>query len=428
MSRLRWMIGIVTCCAAVSGCWGVRDPLRPNAAEADPSWARLANRACTQNGCLRRARHVGDYSADDLRQYLERGVHIDNGYSVGIIEYVTHGRVSTATVTIPYPVRPPPGGYAIVSHAHGTVGLDDRCRLSGTVYGPGLAGLFGARGAIGITPDGPGLGTPGTWPYLVRDVEGETVLDSLRAARKLAELLNVPLSQRYAVVGLSEGGYATLAAASLHASYAPELPIAAFAAAAPANVWFEHWQEGIAYDGPHVSYHAMLLYAWQHYYHYNGPNIWLPAVQGDIDDVMREDCAFDFGGHRTTYAEDLGTRASKIFAPAFLSAYRAGELPPALARAFETNAIKPFPQTAPLAIWQGTADMIVPIGETTQLVANLRMGGVQIDYHIVRGAGHITTAFGMLSQHQLATDASLRWVRERLAAPPPPPPNAKAHE
>jgi hypothetical protein len=414
--------------AALSGCWGPRDPLRPNAAEAEPSWARLAKPACIENGCIRRARHVGDYDARELRSYLDRGVHIDNGYSVGIIEYVTHGRLSTATVTIPYRARVPADGYAIVSHAHGTVGLDDACRLSGTVYGTGLAGLFGARGAIGITPDGPGLGTPGSWPYLVREVEGETVLDSLRAARTLAQALKLPISQRYAVAGLSEGGYATLAAASLHASYAPELPIAAFAAAAPANVWFEHWQEGIVYDGPHVSYHAMLLYAWEKYYHYTGPHIWLPRVRADIDDVMREDCAFDFGGHRTTYAEDLGVHAAQIFAPAFLSAYRAGELPPALMRAFDTNAIKPFPQTAPLAIWQGSADAIVPVGETTQLVANLRTGGVQVDYHIVRGGGHLTTAFGMLSQHQLATDASLRWVRERLAAPPPSPPHVKAHD
>jgi hypothetical protein len=300
--------------------------------------------------------------------------------------------------------------------------LDDACRLSGTVFGAGLAGLFGARGAIGITPDGPGLGTPGSWPYLVRQVEGETVLDSLRAARTLALSLKLALAQRHAVVGLSEGGYASLAAASLHASYAPELAIAAFAAAAPANVWFEHWQQGIAYDGPHVSYHAMLLYAWQHYYHYTGPNIWAPALRDDVDQVMRDDCAFDFDGRRTTYVEALGMRGSDIFAPAFLSAYRAGALPATLMRAFHDNAIAPFVQTAPLAIWQGTADAIVPVGETTQLVDSLRKGGVNVDYHVVRGAGHLNTAFGALSQHQLATDASLRWVRERLAAPLPPPP------
>jgi pimeloyl-ACP methyl ester carboxylesterase len=371
---------------------------------------------CQANGCLRSIQSFGDYSREALQPYLDPGVTIDNGYSVLTIEYVTNKTTSFATVTIPYP-RDPASVFPVVANAHGTVGLDDPCQLSGTTYGTGLAGLFGARAAIGVTSDYPGLGTSGLLPYLVSEVEGTAVLDSLRAVQQLTAALGIAAPQRFAVVGLSEGGHAVLAAAALHASYAPELDIRAFAAAAPATVRFEDWQAGVQVDGAHIPIHAMLIYAWASYYHYTGPSLWTPAVAPRIDAIMMGDCGFDFGGTRSTFESELGDAADAIFDSEFLRDYRAGQLPASahvLSNAFEVNRAGPYQQTAPLAIWQGDADQTVLPADTAQFVSALQNGGDEVEYHVVPGGDHLTTAFGYVSQNQLATEDSIAWVQARL--------------
>jgi dienelactone hydrolase len=386
-------------------------------ADSSADAAAVIDPKCAADGCIRKVILEGTYTREAIEPYLEPCLTIENGYTIAVIEYVTRGRTSLANVTIPYPRTPPSGGYHIVVNAHGTVGLEDACQTSDTIYGTGLAGLFGARGMIGIAPDYPGLGTPGPLPYLVSNSEGAAVLDAMRAGRALAALLAIPVSQRYVAVGLSEGGHAVLAAAALHSSYAPELDVRGFAAAAPASAWFEHWQMGVGSDGGHIAYHAMLIYAWARYYGYDGPSLWAPGAAERIDSVMAHDCSFDFGKRRDTYLDQLGTSAAAVFAPDFLRAYRAGHLPPSAAmieHAFAVNRIGPYAQTAPLVIWQGDADDMVPEPITAELVAALRAGGDSVDYRVIPHGTHITTAFGFLAQNQWATAISLAWVRERL--------------
>ncbi len=58
------------------------------------------------------------------------------------------------------------------------------------------------QGFVVTVTDYPGIGTPGISPYLVGKVEGQTVLDSVRAARNL-----VPdAGADFAIIGASQGG------------------------------------------------------------------------------------------------------------------------------------------------------------------------------------------------------------------------------
>ncbi len=81
---------------------------------------------------------------------------------------------------------PPPGGFPIVSWAHGTTGVASGCApsLDGTSTIPDLPALL-AGGDIVVAADYRGLGAPGLHPYLVGDSEAEDVLDGARAARSL---------------------------------------------------------------------------------------------------------------------------------------------------------------------------------------------------------------------------------------------------
>ncbi|NOY90648.1 MAG: hypothetical protein GXP55_05505 [Deltaproteobacteria bacterium] len=374
---------------------------------------------CAEDGCLRAASKVGDFGRSFLEPYLEPGVRIENGYSVWTLEYVTDGATSLATVTLPFAVDAPADGWAIVANDHGTSGVGDVCKLSGTVAGAGLAGLFGARGMIGVATDYPGLGTPGVHPYLVSTVEGRATLDALRAARNLAVWLRLPVSGRYAVVGLSQGGHAALAAAAEHASYAPELDIRAFGASAPASVWEEQWRAGVMVDGPHLAFHALLVYAWAAHYGFSGPSLWADGLSGRIDSIMDSECVVPIPGAPTTLMADLGERADAIFSAPFLRAYGSGDWGDFadFHSWFTLNRIGPYEQTAPLRIYQGDADTIVLEPGTRALVDDLRAGGVEVDYQVVPGGEHTTVAFGFVASDELRTEESIAWIRGLVEAP-----------
>lgn len=409
----------------VASCGGAKKPALDSGV--DPVDARVVDSApgaqtapdprCTASGCLRSVAGVGDYTVSDLAPYLQPGVSIDNGYSIYTIEFVTGGRTSLATVGVPYAVAIPATGWHVVANNHGTVGIDDPCVVAGTIGGAGLAGTFAARGMIGVAVDYPGLGTPGVHPYLVADVEGRASLDALRAVKVFAVYERVPLSGKNAVVGLSQGGHATLAAAALHKTYAPELDIRGFSAAAPATMWEEQWRLGVAVDGPHVALHAMMIYAWADHYGWRGMQLWTPTTAAIIDDVMHSSCSYPRTKGGATVQTRLGSSADAIFSAPFLNAYETGQwgaFSP-FHGYFSQNRIGPYTQTAPLKIYQGDADDTVLKPSTDALVDVLRAGGDSVDYEVVPGGTHTDVAYGFVAYQERRTSESIAWIKARLA-------------
>ena len=120
----------------------------------------------------------------------------------------------------------------IMSYAHGTTGLDDRCAPSKS-YGQGegqlTAAPFLAKGFIVVDTDYEGLGTPGVHPYVVGQSEGKGVLDAIRAAREATGTTGPSI-----VWGHSQGGGAALWAAQLVPKYAPDAKVLGSVAGAPA--------------------------------------------------------------------------------------------------------------------------------------------------------------------------------------------------
>src|SRR4051794_34763465 len=145
----------------------------------------------------------------------------------------------SAEVLLPPDRTPPKGGWPIVAWAHGTTGLADKCAPTRmprqmdaytTHLRAQLFGYFKAGYAV-VAPDYEGLGTPGVHPYLIGGSEGRSVLDSVRAARKIEPRL----SKSVAIMGHSQGGHAALWAAALAPRYTPELRVRGTVAYAPAS-------------------------------------------------------------------------------------------------------------------------------------------------------------------------------------------------
>lgn len=122
----------------------------------------------------------------------------------------------------------------IIAWAHGTTGIRPECGVSHTSdpyqQTPAIERML-AEGFVVTITDYPGLGTPGIHPYMVGPVAAQSVLDSVRAARHIAE---INAGDEFVVWGASQGGNSALWTAQMAKAYAPELKLLGAAASAPA--------------------------------------------------------------------------------------------------------------------------------------------------------------------------------------------------
>ena len=124
-----------------------------------------------------------------------------------------HGKpaITTSAVFLPHGT-PPPGGWPVVAWAHGTVGLGDDCAPSTQPRSDRDAEYLGhwlREGYAVVASDYAGFGTPGLHSYLNGEAAARGVVDAVVAAR--AE--GLPLAERWALVGQSQGAGAALSTA-----------------------------------------------------------------------------------------------------------------------------------------------------------------------------------------------------------------------
>lgn len=140
--------------------------------------------------------------------------------------------IAVSGVVFVPPGTPPKGGWPLVSFAHGTTGIADKCAPSRNIgmTEQSVATLFAVQGWAIAQTDYEGLGTPGRHPYVVGVSEGRGVLDIARAAQKIP---GAKIGPRVVVWGHSQGGHAALFAGELAPTYAPDLKVLGVVAGAP---------------------------------------------------------------------------------------------------------------------------------------------------------------------------------------------------
>lgn len=160
-----------------------------------------------------------------------------------LITYMSQGPtgkliVVSGTVAVPR-TPPPPGGYPVVSWAHGSSGYADICAPSeDTADGPyhsyykvvdPVLDAWVAKGYVVVQTDYQGLGTPGGHPYMNGISEANTVTDIVRAARQLDHSIGTD----WVAMGHSQGGHAALFTAQYGQAHAPQLHLKGVVAIAP---------------------------------------------------------------------------------------------------------------------------------------------------------------------------------------------------
>jgi pimeloyl-ACP methyl ester carboxylesterase len=146
----------------------------------------------------------------------------------------------SGTVSIPKG-KAPKGGWPVITWGHGTTGIADACAPSRDSasnpahtlinYAYPLLQRWLKAGYAVVRTDYEGLGTPGEHPYLIGRSEGYSMLDMVRAARKLDKRLG----KKVIIAGHSQGGQSALFAASLASKWTPELKVRGTVALAPVS-------------------------------------------------------------------------------------------------------------------------------------------------------------------------------------------------
>ena len=141
--------------------------------------------------------------------------------------------------------KAPKGGFKVISWAHGTVGAADVCAPSRNVAGGpaddyitftnGRGDGWLKAGYAVVRTDYEGLGTPGPHRYLIGASEGRGVVEIMLAAHQLYP----KLSKDYLIGGHSQGGQASVFAASLAPKLAPKLNLKGVFSYAPASHLYE---------------------------------------------------------------------------------------------------------------------------------------------------------------------------------------------
>jgi pimeloyl-ACP methyl ester carboxylesterase len=302
------------------------------------------------------------------------------------IAYVTTS-VTGSTIGATGLVLTPKTGrtYKTVVWGHGTTGLADQCTPSAnqSVFWPEARSAIAALLAKGWTvtaPDYPGLGTAEKHPYLIGLSEARSMIDSVKAARRL----DSALSTSYALDGHSQGGQGALFAGELAPSYDGSLVLRGVSAIAPvsnADI-FAPMIPGT----PGQGYLVMGLYGLQTVDSGFSANTYLAPTAKTKTSVLNTGCLYEI---LAAYA-DLTAEQLLV----------GGALPePVVAKLVQYDNPGQNPTTAPVLLVQGTDDEAVPYGLTAgPLFEQLDAYSQPVELLTVDGGTHDSTVISSAGQ------------------------------
>jgi len=363
-------------------------------------------------------------------------------WKIAYISSDVAGRKTIATGTIIAPVGPSPKeGRPILAWAHGTTGSAQNCGPSQIIdptaalneyflmdgnswtdYGIPNGQEFINQGYVVVATDYQGLGGGGKHQYAVAQTNGRDVINSARAASSMKE---VGAGKKTVVYGWSQGGGATIAAASLpdyqalQGTAADNLQYLGFVALAP---------EDVAAMLPNVpTDEAGAKKLMNGFTQANVPNVFLFAhymmglwgTQAAFPDLKLSDVLTDEG---VKVVDKLSrNKCMHVLADTFSYAYGDNYktlLKPepsnslAWVKAFVNGSVKPVKPTAPVVIYWGTKDTAVP--PIMHELYQKQMCGMGANVGRIQLPGeqtHFTTP-------GVSAPMYLDWVKDRIAGKP----------
>jgi pimeloyl-ACP methyl ester carboxylesterase len=337
----------------------------------------------------------GPHGMPVWQRTLTGAAKLKSARSNRLLLYRSDGGVVSGTVAVPKG-KAPKRGWPVISWAHGTTGIADACAPSRTNatggYDHALLNRWLKAGFAVVETDYEGLGTPGDHPYLIGVSEGHSVLDMVRAARKLDRRL----SKNVVVAGHSQGGHAALWAASLARKWTPELKLRGTVAFAPASHLGEQASLLSALTTPSgLSGLAALIVRG---IDIADPQLGIPSLLSDRAAALYPEIATKCLGDLAAPSSFGGLAPADLFRPG-------AQVAPLIA-ALNANDPETLKIRGPVRIEQGKVDTTVFPQFTDQLVGELK---ANVTYKTYAGVDH----GGVVTSAKPAADAT-KFIRSKL--------------
>lgn len=321
---------------------------------------------------------------------LELGLSLPGASSARALTYTTQwrsGAPTTATGALFLPHgTPPEGGWPVVAWAHGTVGLDDSCapsRLPRTPRDTAYLDHWLGQGYAVVAADYPGLGSDGLHRYLDGQSAANSVIDIVRAGRAVEP----SLSDRWVVIGQSQGGHTGLHTARAATARAPELDFrGTLTTGAPSNL---EYLFPLGFPGlPDLGLDGLTVFA-----------AYIFAGLRDADPAL------DLDGYLTPLGREIVDAAERLCYDDLSDRYGEVGVGEVLARPLSDDrfraaftdylAVPTAGYDRPLFLAQGLRDATVPAPLAFTLIADLWAGGANAQFRTYP-TGHSETMFASL--------------------------------
>jgi pimeloyl-ACP methyl ester carboxylesterase len=353
-------------------------------------------------------------------------------------------RPTIATALVIAPRGPmPQAGRAIISWAHGTTGTAANCgpsqmldpaqglnqyfSASGNSWNDfGVPGVetFIQRGQVVVATDYQGLGGPGAHQYAIAATNGRDAINAIRAAGAMG--LSGP-DRRAIIYGWSQGGGATVAAASLgdyiarrgtafdgiqmrgFVAMAPEVISASMPPGELTEASAAAYVQGLisSFSGSVFDFAHMTMSIW-------GAAAAFPNLQ--MTDIFTADGARELDAlMRRKCIHVLGDTLSMVYGTNYRALVSAQPTNPLnWARGFVAGSVAPVRPVAPVVIYWGTHDVTVPPAMGAAYQRQMcGLGGDVTRVQLPGAQTHYTTP-------GVAEPMYLRWIADRLAGAPAP--------
>lgn len=362
-STHRKLMGPILCGLAALLFLGAQ-PSRALAQDAYPG--QLLSWEVSQEMSSNQVNLIPDQLASQLAPKVARDLRrlrpVDNGLKIYTITYMTPGLDDTLVVASGFVSIPAPANdaYPLVSVMHDTItGNPQAPSLSPD---PATLYVFGGFGYVMACPDYLGWGeTESFHPYFHARTLATTGRDMLRATRELCTQLGVTLNSKLLLTGYTEGGYATLALQRLlESDFAIEFPVTASAPLSPPASLTDYWDHLVKtrhYWDQSISFIlSELLDAYLRIYDLNETydSVFRPPFSSTVKE------RFDGNLDWQVFLNSLPTDPLSLVRKDFIRQVRKND--DLFHQALEANDVSQWAPKAPIMLFFGGSDKIVPPG------------------------------------------------------------------
>jgi pimeloyl-ACP methyl ester carboxylesterase/uncharacterized membrane protein HdeD (DUF308 family) len=297
----------------------------------------------------------------------------------------------------------PPGPRPVLAWAHGATGIAPGCAPSlldnplGSGAMPGLDQAL-ARGWVVVATDYTGLGTAGPHPFLIGQGEARSILDAVRATRRLTA---VTVSDRTAVWGHSQGGNAALWTGILAPTYAPDVALIGVAALAPGSQLPDLARRWGEMGG--AIFAAYLIEA----YHDTYPDVRFSSYVRPAADLQVHELAQRCLSESKVYLSGI---SSLLFGQ---SVWAADPGTGAFGDRLREN-IPTGSMPMPVLVAQGQDDSVVPADSQADYVRGRCAAGGRVEYRTYPGRDHV----GLIAVDSPLIPDLVQWTQDRLDGRP----------